>query len=81
MPVKMTVILEEPDAAAVHAVAIEDGISGSALIARAVDDYLMRRVVDRLNAFVRVAGADAIAAEHRAEDVEPTQVDSIEEHT
>ena len=70
MTVKKTVLLEEPDAAAVHQAALEAGISDSALMARAIDDYLMRRAVDRLDAYVNAAGVDVLAAEHRAEDAD-----------
>ncbi|MCD0445884.1 hypothetical protein LO763_19935 [Glycomyces sp. A-F 0318] len=70
MTVKKTVLLEQPEAAAVHRAALEDGISDSALMARAIEDYLMRRAVDRLDAYVHTTGADALATEHRADDAD-----------
>jgi len=70
MTVKKTVLLESPEAVAVHAAAVEDGISESALMARAIEEYLMRRAVARLDAYVETVGADVLAAEHRIEDTD-----------
>lgn len=70
MAVQMTIVLEESDAVAVQAAAREDEISDSALMARAINDYLTRRAAGRLDAYVRATGVDALTAEHRTEDVD-----------
>ena len=67
-PVEKTVLLEPSTAAAVRMTAAEDHVSESALMARAIDDYLTRRAVANLNAYVDAAGCDALTDEHRHDD-------------
>jgi hypothetical protein len=66
--VEKTVRLDQSTAAAVRMTAAADNVAESELMARAIDDYLMRRAVANLNAYVDAVGRDALLEEHRRDD-------------
>lgn len=52
MTVKKTVLLDSRTAQAVRKSARDAGTSESALMAAAIDDFVMRRAIDSLNVYV-----------------------------